>query len=211
MSHFLVCPSGDAPSRAQCIFRPEVSPVFGGDRRDLASVYDKVKAVGLPNYRGARVPLASGIKVEAWHKYADILPDKSLPDMLQYGFPSGHFATTVPATGLSNHGSARRNPDQVNRFLAKEVRYGALVGPFEAPLLSAWYRNNPLMMRSKCDSKDLRVILDYHFPLNWPLMGIDWDGGHYVDLAIPFGLRHGASACQRTSEGAAAISAETRQ
>ena len=44
-------------------------------------------------------------------------------------------------------------------------------------------------------------------PLDWPLMGIDWEGGHYVDLAIPFGLRHRASACQRTSEAAASISA----
>ena len=44
-------------------------------------------------------------------------------------------------------------------------------------------------------------------PLDWPLMDIDWDGSHYVDLAIPFGLRHGASACQRTSEAAASISA----
>ena len=37
-------------------------------------------------------------------------------------------------------------------------------------------------------------------PMDWPLQGIVWDGQFYVDLAIPFGLRHRASACQRTSE-----------
>ena len=45
-------------------------------------------------------------------------------------------------------------------------------------------------------------------PLDWPLMGITWEGEHYVDLAVPFGLRHGASACQRTTEATAAIAAD---
>ena len=44
-------------------------------------------------------------------------------------------------------------------------------------------------------------------PMDWPLLGIEWEGEYYVDLAIPFGLRHGASACQRTSEAAGEIAA----
>ena len=27
-----------------------------------------------------------------------------------------------------------------------------------------------------------------------------WEGEYFVDVAVPFGLRHGASACQRTME-----------
>ena len=46
-------------------------------------------------------------------------------------------------------------------------------------------------------------------PLDWPLTGVLWDGQHYIDMAIPFGLRHGASACQRVSE-AEEHCAETR-
>ena len=37
-------------------------------------------------------------------------------------------------------------------------------------------------------------------PLDWPLLGITWGGEWFVDVAIPFGLRHGASACQRVTE-----------
>ena len=37
-------------------------------------------------------------------------------------------------------------------------------------------------------------------PLDWGFLGLKWKGQWYVDVAIPFGLRHGASACQRTSE-----------
>ena len=42
-------------------------------------------------------------------------------------------------------------------------------------------------------------------PLNWPLLGVHWEGQDYIDVAIPFGLRHGASACQRTTEAMAQI------
>ena len=37
-------------------------------------------------------------------------------------------------------------------------------------------------------------------PLDWALLGVAWDDHWYMDVAIPFGLRHGASACQRVTE-----------
>ena len=42
-------------------------------------------------------------------------------------------------------------------------------------------------------------------PKDWALLSIQWDGKAYVDAAIPFGLRHGASACQRTSEAVSTV------
>ena len=195
-----------------------------------------------------------------------LIEDKSLPDMLAYGFPSGHMALTAPATGLANHSSAVRNPEHFCGFLRKEISLGALAGPFQTAPFAPWFRNNPLMTRPKRGSDDLRVILDLSFPdgagvnssimqdnldggpfklrlpspldlgtlmlslgrgcklykvnlsrayrqlrsdpLNCPLLGIAWDGSYYVDLAIPFDLRHGASACQRVSEAAGQIVAE---
>ena len=42
-------------------------------------------------------------------------------------------------------------------------------------------------------------------PLDWAFMAMEWEGKTYLDIAIPFGLRHGASACQRTTEAIAQI------
>ena len=42
-------------------------------------------------------------------------------------------------------------------------------------------------------------------PLDWGFLGLKWEKDWYVDVAIPFGLRHGASACQRTSEAISSI------
>ena len=45
-------------------------------------------------------------------------------------------------------------------------------------------------------------------PLDWPFLMLQWDDQHYLDISIPFGLRHGASACQRTTEAVSAIAKE---
>ena len=37
-------------------------------------------------------------------------------------------------------------------------------------------------------------------PWDWPLLGIEWDDHTYFDKSIPFGVRHGAMACQRVTE-----------
>ena len=37
-------------------------------------------------------------------------------------------------------------------------------------------------------------------PWDWPLLGIKWKEKTYFDTAIPFGVRHGAMSCQRTTE-----------
>ena len=42
-------------------------------------------------------------------------------------------------------------------------------------------------------------------PWDWPLLWINWNDDLYLDVAIPFGLRHGVSACQLVSEAVAAI------
>ena len=153
----------------------------------------------------------------------------------------------------------------MRKFLDKEVRLGAMAGPFASQTFNPWCRTNPLMTRPKRASSDLRVILDLSFPkgesvnsgiskecldaakfklrlpspmdlgramraigtecmlykvdlsracrqlrgdpLDRPLMGILWEDEFFVDLAIPFGLRHGASACQRVSVAAGKIAA----
>ena len=44
-------------------------------------------------------------------------------------------------------------------------------------------------------------------PLDWPLLEVIWEEDYYVDVAIRFGLRHGASTCQRVSEAAGHVAA----
>ena len=131
---------------------------------DLVQIYDAVREWGVPNCRGARIAVNSDINIDSWRARAHIYNDDSQADMLQYGFPCGHLASEPPKTDLPNHSSAIRNPAHVRKFLDKEVRLGAMAGPFASQTFTPWCRTNPLMTRPKRASSDLRVILDLSFP-----------------------------------------------
>ena len=45
-------------------------------------------------------------------------------------------------------------------------------------------------------------------PLDWPVLMLQCEDQFYLDISIPFGLRHGASVCQRTTEAVPAIAKE---
>ena len=42
-------------------------------------------------------------------------------------------------------------------------------------------------------------------PFDWPFLGVQWDSRVFVETAVPFGLRDGASACQRTTEAVVSL------
>lgn len=46
-------------------------------------------------------------------------------------------------------------------------------------------------------------------PLDWPFLGLSFDGYFYCDMAIPFGLRWGAMAAQRTTEAVCHLMSQT--
>ena len=245
--------------------RPASAPVFDRVAPQAVKIYDVVRASGLPNYRGAQIPVHHDLNMEVWKSYAHLLEDTSLLSMLEFGFPAGYVAPYPPPTSLVNHSSALGHAQHVAKYIETELGHRALIGPFPVSPFRGWTRENPLMTRPKRDSSDMRVILDLSFPegssvnsaiprdkldgaqfklrlpspdmlarrmlqlgrrcllykidlsrayrqlrsdpLDWPLLGIQWQGKTYLDTAIPFGLRHGASACQRTSEAIVTIAA----
>ena len=258
LSAFPVLPAEGALGADALLQRPRADSGFRALEPGLVKIYDAVVRVGVPNYRGARVPVPSALNIPAWRQAEHLLDDQSLVDCLEFGFPVGFMGNTPPATSIQNHTSARANPSHILDYLATEKGHDTMVGPFHAPPFSPWFRTNPAMTRPKRDSDKLRVILDVSYPqecsvnshvpcgsldgadfklrlptpsdlaalvrrlgkgclmykvdlsrayrqlrsdpFDWPLLGIEWDDQFYMDTAVPFGLRHGASACQRTTE-----------
>ena len=111
-------------------------------------------------------------------------PKKDSPDLrviLDLSFPQGHSINShVPREELDGAAFKLRLPTPMD--LANKMRAlgkGCLLYKVD---LSRAYRQ----LRSD--------------PLDWSLLGVEWDQQFFVDIAVPFGLRHGASACQRTTE-----------
>ena len=97
---FPSCPGPHAKSADELLTRPTPSAGFRQLSPVLASVYTRVCKLGVPNYRGARIPLQSKLNIQAWRKHEHKFKDKSLVDLLQYGFPAGYDSDIPPVTGL---------------------------------------------------------------------------------------------------------------
>ena len=143
---------------------PQVNPQVQGEH-PLLNIYTAVRKTCLPNYLSARIPIPSNINCDAWDHLLQGYHDAEIADFLRYGWPGGYTAPVPPSTSSTNHPSAVKFPDDVSRFLSKEVSLGAMLGPFPAPPFSSWSQVSPLMTVEKKDSAARRVIIDLSFPI----------------------------------------------
>ena len=152
-----------------CVPKFEIRPIaaemtLSNDVEWLNRMHAAVKKYNCSNYKGARIPVTSGLNIPMW-RY--ILKDYDLPiigDYLQFGFPididSKNFQHN---THIVNHKSALQRKHGVCKYIATEVNKKAMLGPFEEkPFEKIHY--SPLMARDKPDG-GVRVIVD----LSWPL------------------------------------------
>ena len=124
-----------------------------------------IRTSAVPNFMGARIPVSGQLNINAWKYYPDTSKywDKQIVDLLQYGFPLDFdHSRTLEATHV-NHSSALKFPEHVNSYIESEMKYGAILGPFEDhPFHCHIYR---FLTREKLNSSNRRVILDLSFPV----------------------------------------------
>lgn len=85
-------------------------------------------------------------------------------DFLLYGWPLGYHADALPQTVEDNHPSAKAHAAHVDKFIAVEKTYNAIVGPFHEAPFTPWTRVSPIMTRPKRDSTEHRIIIDLSYP-----------------------------------------------
>ena len=98
----------------------------------LNQMYTAVKEYNLPNYRGARIPVPSGLNIPMW-RY--ILTDYDLPiigDYLQFGFPINiDLEIFKYNTDIINHKSTLQTKEGVCKYFTTEVSKRAIMGSFD--------------------------------------------------------------------------------
>ena len=143
-----------------------VSAAGSADTHDdgqWAVIYDAVVTVGRYNYCGARVPVPSGLCVEAWRRYLDDYLDVGIIDFLEFGWPVNFDRSSPLRSMLVNHASALQHPRDVDFYITMELGHEALIGPFDGPPFLPTHAS-PLMTRPKKGSSHRRIIMD----LSWP-------------------------------------------
>ena len=163
---------------------PDNLKVHSSEGLSPLEMHEMVKATNKPNYMGVRLPVNSQLKVDAWKRHLQGYWDEQLLQLIEFGFPVDFNRNCPLIHETENHKSATEFPNDIEAYIAEELQYDALIGPFESHPIASGHCS-PFMSREKPNSDRRRIIID----LSWPL-GASVNAG--IDktsyLGIPFSL-----------------------
>lgn len=151
-----------APHPCECHRLPIGScPVF---IKDDISLVQSVRAHpgGLPNMDGAKCRLENtDMDPAAWNNIMGSYYDKAeLVDGIVYGWDLSLLPNPEPRDCHRNHPSATQFAADVDKYVQKELEFGALIGPFEEDDLPFQVFASPLGTVPKAMSEVRRTITD---------------------------------------------------
>ena len=110
---------------------PDREPIDMSNTSQYLRAAEIIRESGLPNYRGALIPIKSGLKVPAWEKYLQDYPDKHILQYIRFGFSlSLGSALGLRNTSVKNHYSAMQHPQAVEQYISNEIALGPCWVPF---------------------------------------------------------------------------------
>ena len=127
---------------------------------------EQVRTKGYPNRWGARIQVQSKWNLEYFQDQLHNYHDQEVVEWLRYGWPAGRLPS-LPLPGLStkNHKGAEEHPQELDKYIKKELKYEAIMGPYKKIPFTHNVGISPLSTRPKKDSADRQVILDLSFPI----------------------------------------------
>ena len=134
---------------------------------DVLTAHKLIRQSNLPNFLGLRIPVRTNLNVDSWrHHLADYF-DQQLLDLIQFGFPLDFDRSRDLQSTLVNHTSARLYPEHVDKYIAEEVGFQAMLGPLDNKPFDIHIC--PFMTREKSDSDARRTIMDLSFPKGYSI------------------------------------------
>lgn len=132
---------------------------------ELFNIYLQVRATGLPNMLGPRIPVPSMLNIPAWQAVATGHHDDAyVLDGVRFGFPLHYTGPALARENRDAHSSAQQHWTHVKRYVEVELQNNALLGPFDRPPFVPWTNISPVMTRPKAESTKRRIIVDLSFP-----------------------------------------------
>ena len=154
---------------------------------DLLDMHRRVRASGVHNFEGVRIPLLNnGLNFEHFKELLHGYWDVELCHFINYGWPIGHCGGTN-CNAKKNHNGAKEFPAEVNKYLQSELSLGRIAGPFVNSPYEEVIAVSPLNSLPKKGTTDRRVITDLSFPDKGSVnSGIDKD----VYLGLPIKTKY---------------------
>ena len=151
--------------------------------------HHKVQEEGYPNRWGARIPVKSAWNLELFSQLLQDYGDQEVVEWAQFGWPAGRLPILEdPKCSTKNHKGATDYPQHLTKYITKELKYGAVMGPFSKIPFKSRIGISPLSTRPKKGTEERRVILDLSFPIGQAVNdGIPADSymGFPIKLSFP--------------------------
>ena len=94
----------------------------------LNKLHSAVKNHGCSNYKGARIPVPSGLNIKVWGHILRDYDIVNLAEYLEFGFPLGVDYSLFQFKKFDkNHLSAIQKPEGVNKYFKVEVEKQAML------------------------------------------------------------------------------------
>ena len=130
---------------------------------DPIKLYDITRSQNTFNFLSTQVQVPSQLNPDIWQELLRDYWDQQLPFLIRYGFPLDFDRHSKLGKNTKNHTSAVAFPKDIEAYLAEEIQYGAIHGPFKNPPIHNLH-TSPFMTREKPGAPHRRVIIDLSFP-----------------------------------------------
>ena len=120
----------------------------------------------IPAEGGARIPVQTKWNLELFAELLQDYDDAEVVEWIRYRWPTGRLPTLPdPLICSQNHKGAIDYPKALDKYIEKESKHGAVMGPYNKVPFTGKVGISPLSTREKRDSQDRRIILDLSFPI----------------------------------------------
>ena len=113
---------------------------------------------------GPRVKVSTCLNLHKWEEYLCTYSDNLVIDSLKYGWPLNFQGDFIPESTFINHPSAVHLPTVLQEYVAKELAFNSIIGPFRCNPFNVPCVILPLMCVPKRDSNEYRIVHDLSFP-----------------------------------------------
>ena len=152
---------------------------------DPLVLHKKIKDSGDYNFMKSQITVTSQLNPEVWESLLTDYWDNQLCSLIRFEFPLDFQRDNPLKSNLDNHTSAKIYPQDVEAYLAEEIGYEAILGPFKEPPLQDLHVS-PFMTREKPNAPHRRVIIDLSFPKG---LSVNAGIGRDKYLGTPFLLK----------------------
>ena len=133
---------------------PDREPVEITTVEQCIRIAEVISSTGVPNYCGARIPLVSGLNIEAWETYLRDYPDPLLIEYLKFGFPMSILKNNaLNITTVVNHHPATQFTQEVDEYFRKELDQRAILGPVSEIRSDMFHCSPPFDQTQGCGQK----------------------------------------------------------